>query len=435
MKNKKVVLTYAWGTPNAGDHALTMGALELITRMIPEDEITVISRFSSKLDKKDPTKDILDKYPNIEVIESPFKFSRATFIERTLEKVIGLIMMITFIFFPKLGMILFKNNKAIASIVNARFVLCNGGNLFYWNEHRKSLPRLLALIFPFIIAKNNNVKYGFLPQTMGPIENKKLLNFFKKILESSEFVLFREEKSFNYMKNILDTKKVKIELFPDLAFFISEKYKTFENEVNLTLKKLDLLGDEKFLSVTLRASKLGDPEGVTGENVDRTDLNKVTTYLKEMIIPVAEKNNLSILIVEQTDVDEETSKYFQKLLEENTKQKIRYLYHRDPLFLSLIYLKSQCLVGMRLHSLIFSLRVNTLAFAVYLKQFGPKTPGIYNDFALGKFCVDLDEISVNDSIDRLNFMLDNKVALEKSIEDHLKIELEREYKFVNFFIK
>jgi hypothetical protein len=168
-----------------------MGALELLTRILPENQIIVLSRFPSKNDIKDPTNDINDKYPDVEVIESPFKFSRKTLLDRSLEKLLGLLMVLLFQFMPKIAKKVFKNNKGVNAIIDSKFVLCNGGNLFYWNDHRKSLPRLLALIFPFIVAKKFNIKYGFLPQTMHRLCQKLYyfvtqggLTFFTQVIEA-----------------------------------------------------------------------------------------------------------------------------------------------------------------------------------------------------------------------------------------------------------
>jgi len=433
-KKEQIVLTYAWGTPNAGDHALTLGAIELLLNHIEESNITVISRFSSEDDQKDPTLDIKKKYPNIEVLESPFKFSRKTVIDRFFEKVYGLVMFVLVSFFPSFSLKLFKNNKAIHSITNAKIVLCNGGNLFYWNEHRKSLPRLLALAMPMIMAKKLKIPYAFLPQTIGSIENVILLKYIKKLLISAEFVMFRDENSLNYIKSIIDVEKENIKLVPDLAFFVSSDYLDFREEVDQKLENIGISKDDKFIAITLRASKLGDPEGVSGESVNQEAIANVTNYIKNLVVPVAETKNLAILVVEQTDVDNETSHYFKQHCKEMTSNKIAYISNRNPLFLSALYLRSECLVGMRLHSLIFALRVNKPAFAVYLKQFGPKTPGIYSSFELDEYCIDMDEVTAEQGRKQLIDMLDNYHKVEKKIDRVLKKELEVEIDMIKKYV-
>ncbi len=433
--SKKIVLTYAWGTPNAGDHALTLGAIELLLKHVPEQDIIIISRFSSRKESKDPTKDILDRYPDIEVLESPFKFSRITAWDRFLEKIYGLIMLTMVSVFPRLSLKVFKKNEALQSISNARIVLCNGGNLFYWNEHRKSLPRLLALGLPFIMAKKLNIPYGFLPQTMGPIENKLLMSYTKEILESAKFVLFRENKSYEYMKKFLDSSKTKIDEAPDLAFIVSDKYKLMETDIFKALKNIGFERNDKFIAITLRASKLGDPEGVSGKGVDSEAIKSVTQYVKEVVVPVAKERNLNILIVEQTDVDDETSYYFQKIVQEGFSNIVAYISNRDPLFLSALYLQSECLVGMRLHSLIFALRVNKPAFAIYLKQFGPKTPGIYSSFGLSEYCVDIEEMEPSKCSSQLDKMLSESKTVENKISNILAVELKKEQAFIKSFIE
>jgi len=432
---KKIVLTYAWGIPNAGDHALTLGAIDLLLNHVVQSDIVVISRFSSTQNEKDPTKDILHRYPDIEVIESPFKFSRETVFDRLLEKIYGLVMLIMLMLFSKFSLKLFKKNKALQSIANARIVLCNGGNLFYWNEHRKSLPRILALLLPFIMAKKLNIPYGFLPQTMGPIENGLLLKYIKNILNSSKFVLFREKKSYEYMSKLLDSDKTEIAEMPDLAFIVSDDYKFMGTNVYEALKNIGFEQNDKFIAITLRASKLGDPEGVKGDSVDHQAMSSVVKYVKQVVVPIAEDRNLNLLIVEQTDVDDETSHYFLNEVQDNFSKKVAYISSRDPLFLSALYLRSECLVGMRLHSLIFALRVNKPAFAIFLKQFGPKTPGIYSSFGLSQYCVDMDEVTPSECSSRLNTMLVESKTVEGRISDILSVESKKEQEFIKSFIE
>ncbi len=433
MKNK-IVLTYAWGIPNAGDHALTLGAIELLLLHVPESEIIIISRFSNKNDSKDGTKDILDRYPDIKVLESPFKFSRRTVIDRFLEKIYGFFMLIIVTLFPKISLKIYKNNKALQSIATARLLLCNGGNLFYWNKYRKSFPRLLALGLPFILAKKVGVPYGFLPQTMGTIDNKIIRNYMLSILNSAKFVLFRDKKSYVYMKEYLDKSKTDIKLLQDLAFTVSNDYKEQEVKVVDSLNKLGLNVDEKFIAVTLRASKLGDPEGVTGDNVNKNAIEKVSNYVKEVVIPVAEHRGLNIVVVEQTDVDNDTSHYFQEICQKNFSKNVVYVSSRDPLFLSALYLKSECLVGMRLHSLIFALRVNKPAFAIYLKQFGPKTPGIYSNFELDQYCIDMEEVNPSMCSTQLEKMLTNNETIINSISEILSSDKKLIYEFMKKYI-
>lgn len=429
--NKKVVLTYAWGTPNAGDHALTIGAIELLIQHIPQEHITVISRFANKNDEKDPTSDLKMKYPNITIVESPFKYSRKFFLDRFLEKLHGVFILSGIFLFPKLSLKIFKKNKALDEISNAKLVLCNGGNLFYWNDHRKSLPRLLALSMPFIMAKKLDIPYAFLPQTMGPIENKFLLIFFVNLLNSSQFISFRDTNSLRYMKQYIDERKTEIDLLPDLAFIVSNEYINLKESVRNTLESLGFNRDDKFIAITLRASKLGDPEGLTGGNVDRESIEYVIKYVRDIVVPIAEQHNLNLLVVEQTDVDNETSILFKNLIEKQFSNKIIHVSNRDPLFLSAIYLESECLVGMRLHSLIFALRVHKPAFGIYLKQFGPKTPGIYDSLDLNEYCIDLDEVSTQDACLKLDHMLINKIEIKDKLSNTLIKQINMEHELIS----
>ncbi|HFU74908.1 MAG TPA: hypothetical protein ENK66_01550, partial [Arcobacter sp.] len=114
---------------------------------------------------------------------------------------------------------------------------------------------------------------------------------------------------------------------------------------------------------------------------------------------------------------------------------VAYISNRDPLFLSALYLQSECLVGMRLHSLIFALCVNKPAFAIYLKQFGPKTPGIYSSFGLSEYCVDIEEMEPSKCSSQLDKMLSESKTVENKISNILAVELKKEQAFIKSFIE
>jgi len=389
---KKVVLAYAYGTTNAGDHALTLGALRLLEEIDVPVEVTVISRYSPQQEPSEATRDIREKFPGVRTVPSPFAFSRSSKVSRLLEKLHGLGLVAFVLLLPRIALSLLRHNEALMEIADADLVLCNGGNLFYWNRHRKSLPRLVALAFPMMLARRIGTPYAFLPQTMGPFEGRVPTLLFQDLFEHSKFLLLREPISKEHAAVVANLEKTRTAVVPDLAFVSSP-------EVSASRPVVRELGGESsasdetmpFLAVTLRSSQLGDPEVTTDQRVDRQATEHVASYMAEVVVPVAEEQGLGVTVVVQTTNDEEVSERFAELCRAKIDREVRLVTERDPASLSDLYEKAELLVGMRLHSMIFALRRDTPTMGVYLEHFGPKIEGTLQMFGLGDYSVLLTE--------------------------------------------
>ncbi|WP_263808903.1 polysaccharide pyruvyl transferase family protein [Salinibacter sp.] len=422
---KKVVLAYAYGTTNAGDHALTLGALRLLQEVDAPVEISVISRYSRHQEPSEATRDIAKKFPDVNTVPSPFAFSRSSALTRVLEKVHGFLL-VAFVFaLPHIALSFLRHNEALMEIADADLVLCNGGNLFYWNRHRKSLPRLIALAFPMMIARRLGKAYAFLPQTMGPFEGKVPEMLFRDLFEQSEFLLFREPISKGHAASIADLDTTRTAVVPDLAFVSPPSPKSGGETDQATTPDAK---QNPFIAVTLRASQLGDPEVAKDQSVNESATRRVANYMRDVVLPVAKSHDLDVKVVVQTTNDEEVSRRFADLCEEELGQRVITITERRPQRLSDLYEDAELLVGMRLHSMIFALRRDTPVMGIYLEHFGPKIEGTLQMFGLDDYSILLTDVDPEESMQALENLFRERAQLRKEVskkrKEYIRLETE-----------
>lgn len=419
----KTAIAYSWGNANAGDLAITIGALSTLQSIIGGINITLVSRFPEQ-DALDSSSYIRDHFGSIAITPSPFVFARRSLISKVLERVYGALVVAVTLSFPHLAARLFRHNTGLMTLLEAESILVNGGNLFYWNSHRKALPRIVALLFPALLARRLGKPYGFLPQSMGPFEEGWVSRWIGQVISDSSFVLFREAPSKEYAATISSLTKPHVDVVPDLAFFLP----TFEQAVARASELVEThqLEVNNFLAVTLRASKLGDPEGARGGDVNRTRVDEVASNMASLISVIAsERPTLKIVAVQQTRLDMSVTREFATRLQNLTGRSVLILEEYDPLVLAEFYRNATALVGMRLHSLIFAMSRYTPVLGVYENHFGPKTPGTLEQLGLSRYCVNLSETPKAVAYESLQDLMSNTDLIRSKIQTALEREREK----------
>lgn len=416
-KRKQVVLSYAGGVQNAGDHALTLGALELLCRQVASEDITVIARFADAQQVAEATQALQQAFPRISFVPSPFHRPQQTRWQRYVNTLCNAFLFSSLSLFPRLSSKVFSKNPAIHSLANARMVLCNGGNL--WCEGQAALPPLLPLLF----AKRLGIPYGFLPQSVGSLDNALLRQLARGVFRKAAFMLLREQTSLQYLKTLLDKQQLEqhYRLLPDLAFVRPYMTEHHHFQASKALRRLGIHAEDKFIAVTLQASQFGDPEGISGQPAGQNLSKTISDYMCEVILPIVNEQAMKVLVVEQADGDQTISAHFQQALQAQTQQSVVLLSSRDPSLLSQVYAQAECLVGMRLHSLIFALRMYKPALALYLPQFGQQIAGVYQALGLGSYCLNMQLMPVAAARQRLL----NVLAKHDELSEHLSQRLER----------
>lgn len=340
---KKSLLVYSYSAKNAGDMAITLGALDYLTTKY--DECYCISRYSLNQDNfKSSTKVINETYKNVKIYPSPFSLDRSK----------GKLSIIKdyLIGFYKLN---FQRNNLFLELVNdVETVYFNGGNLLRCNKLTDFI-RLFALLRPLQTALNANKKVVILPHSTAEI------NFFgklllKPVLKKVDVLYAREELSYNKFKFFFP--ECNVQLSTDLAFAIKNKYA----EVN----------KRKVVAFTTRSQTMGDIGELSYEMK-----NKIMLTL-ESCVNYCLDAGYEVKLIVQTKKDLQFTKNLH--LKFSNVEKVSFYESYDVKELIKIYSSCSLLIGMRLHSIILALSTGTPVIGYFKKEWGLKNPGLLSTY-------------------------------------------------------
>jgi polysaccharide pyruvyl transferase WcaK-like protein len=402
FKDKKVLIAYAYGTRNAGDFALNLGSINLLSELFEKNNMSFVSRFGEKSPDFKKTKDLLAKYePKVNIYPCFFdvdKYRQGKF-ER-FGKIFSASSKYVYYNFLPFTNCRYIKSPGIKAICNSDMVLCNTGNLFYWNQYRHDLAYLFGVLFPFAFSKKIKKPYGFLPQSIGEIQGLGRI-ILEDIFKESKFITFREDISEKIFEKIFHLKHP---TFIDTAFFI-EKY----NDVAAKKILSDInIGKKNYLAVTIRTGKLGD----VGD-FNPIKLKKIFLQLRKIIEQLLKNFEYDILLICQTKIDfESTKKIYDHFKKTN---RLHMIEEYDPVILRSIYKQSVTLVAMRLHSAIFALSTGTPVIGIYDEQWGPKMPGTLLHFNMSNKVFELSSIDLSKLIEEVRGGIERKEEIRKFV--------------------
>lgn len=352
---QKAFFAYQYGLGNAGDFAINIGSLDLLEDYF--NEITIVSKLTKDDEDYMFCLDYFKKYyPKMNIIEGPFNLRRKGFISTFKSYIIGMLK------YP----ILLYSGKCKKEVENSDIVFLNGGNILRC-EGITDYVRLFAFLFPLSLARKNNTNYVLLPQSTTSINNrgKKLL---KPFLKNAKIVFAREDLSYKKLKTYFPDANILNSL--DTAFFIKNRA-TLKNEYRIKYNHIH--SSKGKICITLRKENIGD----IGElnNQKRREIEKTITILGEKIL----KDGYSLVFVVQTKKDKEFTENMFRYFKHN---KVSIIEEYDPLILREIYRDCLCLFGMRLHSLILAMSVETPVVGYFDSNWGNKNPGTLEKFGM-----------------------------------------------------
>lgn len=384
---KTISLIYGYSSRNAGDFAITLGAIDVLLEC--GVNIKLFSRYCAQnKDFHDSKKLIKTRYRNaIHFYESPFCLDRTDSKLKTLINYADGALTI-------LGL---KRNKEFRKeLLNSDVVIFNGGNLFRCHSF-VDFTRLHALMYPLKLALNKKPIIIF-PQSASKL-NKEGQKLLLPILQRAEMVYFREKESYSYIQKFISGQNFLQSI--DLAFFI---------------KKDGIVAAERFknkIAITLRFHTVGDIQYLSSERIlhIKTQIRKIVdTY----------RNGNEFVIIVQTDKDEELSKDIASDLN------IEIYKSNDPIELLSIYKSCSILIGMRLHSIILALSIGTPCFGLFFNEWGLKNPGLMQYFHMPYMILDNDKAVDTVHLDSISDLLSNRerysVQLKNIIDsEHAKL--------------
>lgn len=389
--NKKAVLAYSFSDKNAGDFSLTIATIQILINN--GYFVNVISRFKKDTEEFKSTNKYLNQkfLNNIKLIESPFHLDReAGLLEKQINNLKGYLTSQNYI----------KNNEIINIIKESDIVILCPGNLLRC-ESVQDYMRLKALDYPLKIARENNVKYIIFPQSSSIIKPfaEKLLG---KMINGSHTTFTREELSFEKLKQLYPNANIVSSI--DVAFLLSETHRFKPNN------------KETSVAFTIRGDGIGGLKDLTDY-----DKNLLKQKLDKIIEKLSLKNVAITFVVQGTIADLKFTEECAKQFSEKYSIKIPIIEERDTDKLLDIYANFDCLIGMRLHSIILAAAAGTPSYGLFLEEWGLKNPGIMDMIMLPFSIVDSESQSKVD-FNEIAKILNSKEDFQKRYLDFLEKE-------------
>ena len=372
---KKVSLIYGYSPRNAGDFAITIGAIDVLRSC--GAKIRLFSRYNRSNKDFSDAENLLKKLygDELEIMESPFNLDRKDGLYKTIKSYIDGALSVS-------G--LKRNSKFRKSLLDCDLLIFNGGNLFRCSSII-DYTRLKALMYPLELAINEKPIIIF-PQSAARINTmgKRVL---LPVLRKAEKVYIREKESFEYLKGI--TSNTNFFQTIDLAFFIDKS----------RVKEIEQFKGS--IAITLRGHTVGDITGL--------DERKLSHICKELKKAVEFLGKEKFIIVVQSEKDIPLSERLSKMLNIETFET------HDPIELLSIYKSAKMLIGMRLHSIILALSIGTPCYGIFYKEWGLKNPGMMKYFDMPyHFLDDFSPLNERDLAD-IKGLADNKDVYSKKI--------------------
>lgn len=385
-KYYKVSLIYGYSAKNAGDFAITLGAIDTLHKA--GITVKLFSRYSKDdIEFIQSYKTLNARYHDaVEIYDCPFTLNREDGFWATLRT-----------YFNGILTILNIKRQAVfrKELLDCDLVVFNGGNLFRCNSFI-DFTRLLALVYPLNISRKTRKPYIIFPQSASSLNflGRALL---KPVLNNAELVMTREKESYEYLSSIF--KSVNYFQTIDLAFFINQYCGT-------RLLKKNYFG---YVAITLRFHTVGDISYLS-------DCQKkyIFTILGGIVEKIKRIRN--VLIVVQTEKDEAESRSFAQL------HNVELLKCQDVPSLIYLYQQVDLLIGMRLHSIILALSAGTPCIGLFYKEWGLKNSGLMNYFGLPYYSLDRPDIKVNEIYNAAADIICNRSVYSRHILNIIKRE-------------
>lgn len=340
---KTVTLIWGYTHKNAGDLAMTLGAIDLLPKCALK--LQIFSLFHEKTPEFFYSKKyLLERYPDtkLDILGSPFYINKNE--KNSFKKLFDYFNIITILLNIK------KIHKFRNKLLDSQVILFNGGNMFRCITLKDAF-RMFCVFFPIKIGLKKKIPCFILPQSSASI-NKIGETFLKTIVYKVNKIYFREHLSFESFSKTFGLKNAMVCM--DLAFFINK------NNVNISNQSI-----KRHIAFTIRSRTIGDSMLLSQDKLDYLEKTFYST-IKQLSI------NNKITIVVQVPIDKEFSIKIKSMFNDN----IHFLEETDPVNLLKFYNSIDLLIGMRLHSMILAMSIGTPCYGLFFKEWGNKVPGI-----------------------------------------------------------
>ena len=407
---KEVTIVHGLPDTNSGGAALGISLVRAWRNSYPDTQINYVSYHTDKevIELAHPF--MLRACPDVRILPSYLK-GRLDFqhIQRPwLRKIstlfwgLSLIFSLFYLIFPKLA----DSNEACRAIYRSDLVLSRGTQIFYDKPGYffRGLAAMYWMLFPLLYAKRVRTQYVIYAQSFGPLHRWVSRTLVRYTFKDALFVLAREEVSRDFLLHTLKLDEAQVGLVPDSVFALEPRP---PEEVAAIAAKYGL-PLFSYMSVTIRT-------GMQGEKFFLPDVARVIDEVLrrnvvEKCVIVTQSHKFEKY--EAFECDSEISRLLADIVEEKDKLVI-VDEALTPDELIGLYGGGAVTLGMRLHSVIFSLVAGTPAVA--LSYWGPKTPGIMAMAGLQNHMFNIDEFQVEQVVEIIQQLCKDKTAARENV--------------------
>ena len=381
---KKITITNGYTWYNKGDAGILLGTVNAIKDIYGNDvEINILS-FTPEEDKKRYCRDknIKNVYSNV---LNPYPFKKSFLGKKMAILKLFKDMCIHYIKLNIMGEKFINNNDNLKVLKDSDLlVVCGGGFL-----GGKKFNSFIHLYQMYVNSKINKpvILWG---TSIEPFKNNIVKYFTDKRIKELTHIFPRETITSDYLSTILDSNK--FTLIPDMAFMLENKQEEFEFITDLRKEFNCIFG------LTVREWHFPNVE-----NKEMARTNYINA-IKEMIINYAEKKNAAFVFIPQVifygDDDSIIANEIKDSLPE--KHKKNFIINKtdwSPVEIKSLIGNLDMFIGTRMHSNIFatSMAIPTVAIA-----YEKKTNGIMETVGLQDFVVEIDSITSDELINKIN---------------------------------
>ncbi|MCU7197748.1 polysaccharide pyruvyl transferase family protein [Turicibacter sanguinis] len=398
---KKITITNAYTWYNKGDAGILLGTVNAIKEIYGENiEINILS-FTPEEDKTRYCKDskIINVYSNI---LNPYPFKKSFFGKKIAILKLFYNMCLEYIKLILLGEKYFDTKQSLRVLKDSDLIVVCGGGFLGGNKFNSFMH--LFQMYVNVKTKNSVVLWG---TSIEPYKNNIVEYFTNKQIKSLTHVFPRESITNSLLSKQLDEQK--FTLIPDMAFMLENKYQKFDFITQLRQKYSNIFG------LTVREWHFPNIEDV--QLAKSNYINSVT----EMIEYYARTMNAVFVFIPQVIFEGDDD----SIIAEEIKNKLKDDYKKNfiinktdwsPVEIKSLIKNLDLFIGTRMHSNIFatSMAVPTVAIA-----YEKKTNGIMETVGLSRYVVEIDTITTNELIDKIDSCYKNRESISQSLEKRI----------------
>ena len=278
------------------------------------------------------------------------------------------------------------------AVIKCKMFISGGGTLIQDGTSTKSLLYYLYLIK---LAKVFGKKVFMYANGIGPVNKQGNITKCKKILNKVDVITVRDEKSLNVLQSI-GVSKPEIKLTADPVFLLEQT----ENIDHILSK----IGSDKYFCISIRKTK------VLRDNFEE--------ILAGAIKKISEMYNMTPVFIPLQNSDTEICENTIKHLDINT---VLLSDRYSPADIMAVVAKSQMVIGMRLHMLIYSAAAAVPLVGIV---YDPKVSG-FMEYAHQNLYVNDYETTESILFELMNKCMQNSVNIRKDLEDVRELLISR----------